>query len=149
MPCGWPPGGQPGEYPVHRTTLTSVSSAEPPRDRVVLRGLRGFGRHGVLESERRMGQTFLVDIALELDTRQAASTDDVADTVDYGVVAQSVLDLVEGEPVALLETLAQRICDAILVHDRVAAVDVTVHKPSAPVQAPFDDIAVSIRRTRA
>ena len=56
-----------------------MSSAEPPRDRVVLRGLRGFGRHGVLESERRMGQTFLVDIALELDTRQAASTDDVAE----------------------------------------------------------------------
>lgn len=130
-------------------TLTIVSMSETPRDRVTLRGLRGFGRHGVLESERRLGQTFLVDIALELDTRPAAASDDVADTVDYGVVAQSVLDLVEGEPVALLETLAQHICDAVLVHDRVQAVDVTVHKPSAPVQAPFDDIAVSIRRTRA
>jgi dihydroneopterin aldolase len=132
------------------TTLPDVSEQlRVPRDLVVLRGVRGYGRHGVLESERRLGQTFLVDVSLELDTRPAATSDDVADTVDYGVVAQSILDIVEGEPVALLERLAQDICDAILVHDRVQAVDVTVHKPSAPVPAPFDDISVSIRRTRA
>ncbi len=130
-------------------TLTGVNTSSPPTDRVVLRGLRGYGRHGVLESERRLGQTFLVDLCVELDTRTAADTDDVSDTVDYGEVARAVLDIVEGEPVALLETLAQRICDAILARDLVQAVDVTVHKPSAPVQAPFDDIAVSIRRTRA
>ena len=130
-------------------TLTGVSALSTPTDRVVLRGLRGYGRHGVLESERRLGQTFLVDLCVELDTRTAADTDDVSHTVDYGDVARVVLDIVEGEPVALLETLAQRICDAILAHDLVQAVDVTVHKPSAPVQAPFDDIAVAIRRTRA
>jgi dihydroneopterin aldolase len=129
-------------------TLTGVSTSSTPTDRVVLRGLRGYGRHGVLESERRLGQTFLVDLAVELDTRAAADADDVSQTVDYADVARAVLDIVEGEPVALLETLAQRICDAILGHDLVQAVDVTVHKPSAPVQAPFDDIAVSIRRTR-
>lgn len=127
--------------------MSSPSSA--PSDRVVLRGLRGYGRHGVLDSERRLGQSFLVDVVIELDTRQAASSDDVTDTVDYSEVAQSVLAIVEGEPVALLEKLAQRICDAVLVHERVQAVDVTVHKPSAPVPAPFDDIAVTIRRTRA
>ena len=130
-------------------TLTGVSAPSTPTDRVMLRGLRGYGRHGVLESERRLGQTFLVDLSIELDTRAAADADDVSQTVDYGDVARDVLGIVEGEPVALLETLAQRICDAILGHDRVQAVDVTVHKPSAPVQAPFDDIAVSIRRTRA
>jgi FolB domain-containing protein len=102
-----------------------------------------------MESERRMGQTFLVDVVMELDTRPAALSDQVADTVDYGDVAQSVLQIVEGEPVALLERLAQLICDAVLVHERVAAVEVTVHKPSAPVPASFDDIAVTIRRTRA
>lgn len=132
------------------TTLPTVpQQPTPPSDRVVLRGLRGYGRHGVLESERRLGQSFLVDVAIELDTRQAARTDDVSDTVDYGVVASSVLAIVEGEPVALLERLAQQICDAVLAHDRVQAVDVSVHKPSAPVPAPFDDIAVTIRRTRA
>ena len=130
-------------------TLTGVSALSTPADRVMLRGLRGYGRHGVLDSERRLGQTFLVDLCVELDTRVAAESDDVTQTVDYGDVARSVLDIVEGEPVALLETLAQRICDAILAHELVQAVDVTVHKPSAPVQAPFDDIAVSIRRTRA
>lgn len=132
------------------TTLPTVSAQHlPAHDRVVVRGLRGYGRHGVLESERRLGQTFLVDLSVELDTRQAAQSDDVGDTVDYGEVAQSVLAIVQGEPVALLEKLAQRICDAILSHERVQAVDVTVHKPSAPVPAPFDDIAVTIRRTRA
>ena len=132
------------------TTLPTVTEQPtPPLDRVVVRGLRGYGRHGVLESERRLGQTFLVDVSVELDTRQAARSDDVHDTVDYGEMAQSVLSIVEGEPVALLETLAQRICDAVLHHERVHAVDVTVHKPSAPVPAPFDDIAVTIRRTRA
>lgn len=131
-------------------TLPFVTD-QPARelDRVVLRGLRGYGRHGVLESERRLGQSFLVDVTIELDTSRAAETDDVADTVDYGVVAESVLSIVEGEPVALLEKLAQRICDAVLGHEKVQAVDVTVHKPSAPVPAPFDDIAVTIRRTRA
>jgi len=115
----------------------------------VLRGLRGYGRHGVLESERVLGQTFVVDVAIELDTTQAAQSDDVEHTVDYGVVARSVLDVVEGEPVALLERLAQRICDAVLAHPRADAVDVTVHKPSAPVPVPFDDISLTIRRTRA
>ncbi len=132
------------------TTLADVNDQPAaPADRVVLRGLRGYGRHGVMESERRMGQTFLVDVTMELDTRPSAVSDDVHETVDYGDVAQSVLQIVEGEPVALLERLAQRICDAVLVHQRVGAVEVTVHKPSAPVPAPFDDIAVTIRRTRA
>lgn len=118
-------------------------------DRVVLRGLRGYGRHGVLASERSLGQAFVVDVVIELDTRQAAASDDLDDSVDYGVVARSVLDIVEGEPVALLETLAQRICDAVLAHPRADAADVTVHKPSAPVPTPFDDISLTIRRTRA
>jgi dihydroneopterin aldolase len=132
------------------TTLVDVSDVPGvPADRVLLRGLRGYGRHGVMESERRMGQTFLVDVTMELDTRPAALSDTVNDTVDYGDVARSVLQIVEGEPVALLERLAQLICDAVLVHESVTAVEVTVHKPSAPVPAPFDDIAVTIRRTRA
>ncbi len=132
------------------TTLAAVSEVSAvAADRVLLRGLRGYGRHGVMESERRMGQTFLVDVTMELDTRPAALSDKVNDTVDYGDVAQSVLQIVEGEPVALLERLAQLICDAVLVHERVTAVEVTVHKPSAPVPAPFDDIAVTIRRARA
>jgi dihydroneopterin aldolase len=119
-----------------------------PPDTIALRGLRGFGRHGVLDSERLQGQPFLVDLVLTLDTRQAAASDDLADTVDYASVAREVLSVVEGEPVALIERLAQQIADVVLTHDRVGAVEVTVHKPSAPLAVPFDDIAVTIRRTR-
>jgi dihydroneopterin aldolase len=123
-----------------------VSTA--PGDTITLRGLRGFGRHGVLDSERVQGQPFLVDLVLTLDTTEAAASDDLADTVDYSAVARDALDVVEGEPVALIERLAQRIGDAVLTHPRVVAVDVTVHKPSAPLPVPFDDICLTIRRTR-
>jgi dihydroneopterin aldolase len=102
----------------------------------------------VLDSERRLGQPFVVDLVLYLDSRAAAGSDDLTDTVDYAAVAREVLAVVEGEPVALIERLAQQIADVVLAHDRVGAVEVTVHKPSAPVAVPFDDIAVTIRRTR-
>jgi dihydroneopterin aldolase len=117
-------------------------------DTIVLRGLRGYGRHGVLPSERSLGQPFVVDLALAVDTRVAGATDDLGQTADYAALARAALAVVEGEPVALIETLAQRIAEAVLDHPHVQAVDVTVHKPSAPVSVPFDDIAVTIRRTR-
>jgi dihydroneopterin aldolase len=119
------------------------------RDRVTLRGLRGFGRHGVLVNERQEGQSFLVDVALGLDTRRAAGSDDLADTVDYGDLAGRVVAVVEGEPVNLLETLAQRIADLCLGHPLVEQVEVTVHKPFAPVAVPFDDVTVTIQRSRS
>jgi dihydroneopterin aldolase len=117
-------------------------------DLIVLRGLRGYGRHGVLASERSLGQPFVVDLALEVDTRAAGASDDLAGTADYAAVAEAVLGVVEGEPVALLERLAQLIADAVLADAHVLGVEVTVHKPSAPVPVPFEDIAVTIRRTR-
>jgi 7,8-dihydroneopterin aldolase/epimerase/oxygenase len=118
-------------------------------DRVALRGLRGFGRHGVLPDERTYGQEFLVDVDLGLDTRRAAGSDDLADTVDYGAVADRVVALVEGEPVNLIETLAGRIADLCLAQAAVHEVTVTVHKPSAPVAVPFQDVSVTITRSRS
>jgi dihydroneopterin aldolase len=117
-------------------------------DRVEVRGIRATGRHGVLPEERRDGQPFVVDVRLELDTRAAAATDDLSATVDYSVVARRVVDVVAGDAVDLVETLAQRIADACLDDERVDAVEVTVHKPEAPVGVPFDDVVVTIRRTR-
>lgn len=117
-------------------------------DRVALRGLRGFGRHGVLPEEQALGQPFLVDVDLGLDTRPAARSDDVADTVDYGELAGRVVALVEGEPVKLIETLADRIAMECLTRPRVQHVEVTVHKPAAPVAVPFDDVSVTITRSR-
>ena len=115
-------------------------------DRVSLRGLRVHGRHGVLPRERSEGQTFVVDAVLEVDTRPAAASDDLADTVDYGALADRLAGIVAGEPVALIETLAQRLADACLQDARVRAVEVTVHKPYAPVEVDVDDITVTIRR---
>ena len=119
-------------------------------DRIVLRGLRGRGRHGVLESERATGQWFGLDVALHLDTRAAAAGDDLTRTVHYGLLAEELVALLEGEPVQLLETLAAAVADACLAQSRiVAAVDVVVHKPQAPIAVPFEDVELVVRRVRA
>lgn len=122
-----------------------MSTAE---DRVTLRGLRARGRHGWFDWEREQGQEFVVDVELSLDTRPAAACDELAATVDYGSLGTEVVALVEGEPVRLIETLAARIADRCLADTRVEAVSVTVHKPQAPMQVPFTDVAVTVVRRR-
>lgn len=117
-------------------------------DRIELRGVRGRGRHGVYEHERRDGQDFSVDVVLWLDLATAARSDDVADTVHYGELAEMVVAEIEGEPVALIEVLAERIAARCLADDRVRTAEVTVHKPAAPIAVPFDDVAVTVVRTR-
>jgi 7,8-dihydroneopterin aldolase/epimerase/oxygenase len=117
-------------------------------DRIELTGLRVRGRHGVFDAERRDGQDFVVDVALELDVSGAAGSDELADTVDYGVLAQNLARVVEGEPVNLIETLAERLVAVCLADGRVAAAVVTVHKPQAPIPLAFTDVAVTVRRTR-
>ncbi|HET7530560.1 MAG TPA: dihydroneopterin aldolase [Mycobacteriales bacterium] len=116
-------------------------------DRIELVGLRARGFHGVLPHERRDGQDFVVDVALDVDTASAAASDDLADTVDYGALSVDIAGVVTGEPVALIETLAQRIADVCLRDGRVRSVDVVVHKPSAPVTVPVEDVVVRIHRT--
>ncbi|MEU8587215.1 dihydroneopterin aldolase [Streptomyces sp. NPDC048664] len=117
-------------------------------DRVALRGLRARGHHGVFPKEREEGQTFVVDLVLSLDTRAAAAGDDLSKTVHYGIVAEEVAALIEGEPVDLIETLAERIAFSCLGHAPVLEVEVCVHKPDAPITVPFDDVTVTITRSR-
>lgn len=116
-------------------------------DRIDLRGLRARGRHGCLPAERELGQEFIVDVSLGLDLHPAAVDDDLSRTVDYGTLAGRLVDVVRGEPVNLLETLAERLAAVCLDDERVEEVEVTVHKPSAPVPHPFDDVSVKIFRT--
>ncbi|MGZ8805153.1 MAG: dihydroneopterin aldolase [Microbacterium sp.] len=116
-------------------------------DEITLTGLRVFGRHGVYEDERRDGQHFIVDATLSVDTSAAAASDDVADTVHYGEAADRIAAIVGGEPVDLIETLAQRIADALLGYTGVHRVAVTVHKPGAPIDLEFADVSVTIRRS--
>jgi dihydroneopterin aldolase len=117
-------------------------------DTIRLAGLRARGRHGVYEFERAQGQDFVVDVVLELDLGPAARTDDVGDTVHYGELADRLVAIVEGDPVNLIETLADRLLDACLTDARVNAATVTVHKPGAPIPHAFTDVAVTLRRVR-
>jgi len=117
-------------------------------DRIALRGLRAHGRHGVYDFERERGQMFRVDAVLELDTRAAAAGDDLDRTVNYAELAQQLYAVLSGEPVNLLETLAQRLADVCLANALVDAVEITVHKPQAELGVPFDDVTVTVRRSR-
>jgi dihydroneopterin aldolase len=117
-------------------------------DLITLPGLRVRGNHGVFDFERRDGQDFVVDVVLELDTRPAALSDDVTDTVHYGELAQGLAEVIGGEAVNLLERLAQRLADVCLHDPRVTAATVTVHKPQAPIPLSFGDVSVTIRRAR-
>jgi dihydroneopterin aldolase len=117
-------------------------------DRIALRGLVVRGHHGVFDHERRDGQDFVIDVVLDVDTSIAAHSDDLIDTVDYGTLASAIARVVSGEPVNLLETLAQRIASTCLVDVRVMSVEVSVHKPQAPIALTFGDVAVTIVRSR-
>ncbi|UQU65256.1 dihydroneopterin aldolase [Couchioplanes caeruleus] len=117
-------------------------------DRISLRGLRVRGNHGVFDFERRDGQDFVVDVDLELDLAPAAASDHVDDTVHYGELAGRLVEVIAGEPVNLIETLADRLATVCLDDDRVSAATVTVHKPQAPIPHEFADVAVTLRRTR-
>jgi dihydroneopterin aldolase / 2-amino-4-hydroxy-6-hydroxymethyldihydropteridine diphosphokinase len=117
-------------------------------DRISITGLRVRGYHGVFEHERTDGQDFVVDAVLWLDTAPAAAADDLSLTADYGAVADRLAAIVGGEPVALIETLADRLAAACLTGDAVQEAEITVHKPAAPVDQQFTDIAVTIRRRR-
>ncbi len=117
-------------------------------DRLVISGLTLHGYHGVYSEEKRQGQTFIIDLELEWDASGAAATDDVAHTIDYSQVVPAVAEIVTGEPVDLIETLAGRIAGRVLDFPLVEAVTVTVHKPQAPLPHPVSDVAFVTRRTR-
>jgi dihydroneopterin aldolase len=143
-----------------------VTSGTVP-DRIELRGLRMLGCHGVLDEERVRAQPFEVDLDLEMDLRAAGHGDSLADTVDYGAVAQSVADTVQGEHSDLLEHLAERIARVVLAAGSsagapdapgraggqaaavtVAAVTVAVRKLRPPVPVDMASAGVRIHRRR-
>lgn len=115
-------------------------------DRIRLTGLRVRGFHGVYDFERRAGQDFVVDVELGMSLEAAAESDDVADTVHYGELASRLAEVVAGEPVNLLETLASRLLEVCLADGRVAQATVTVHKPQAPIELAFEDVSVTMTR---
>jgi dihydroneopterin aldolase len=127
----------------------SALSPGPGRDLIEVRGIRARGHHGVLATERVAGQPFIADVILAVDTSRAAGSDDLADTVDYSQVAQVVYAELAGDPVDLIETLAERIAGRCLAFSGVQAVEVILHKPEAPVGVPASDVVLRILRERA
>jgi 7,8-dihydroneopterin aldolase/epimerase/oxygenase len=126
-----------------------MSSLEPlSGDRITLTGLRVHGHHGVHEHERTYGQEFVVDATVWLDLGPAGATDELSATLDYGALAQRAARIVGGPPCDLIETVAARIATEVLTDQRVQAVEVTVHKPQAPIPLPFTDISVTTHRRR-
>lgn len=118
-------------------------------DTISLDGIEVWANHGVMEHEADLGQRYVVDVTIHVDLRLAAASDDLADTVDYGALASLVVHTFGQPRVRLVETVAGRVADAVLEHDeRIAAVDVTVHKPSAPLTVPVRDVRIQLHRTR-
>jgi dihydroneopterin aldolase len=115
-------------------------------DSITLTGLRVKAHHGVYDFERENGQDFVIDVTVWLDLARPAASDEVAETIHYGELAAEVADAVRRDPVDLIETVAERIAAVVLAHAAAQRVQVTVHKPDAPIEVPFTDVAVQITR---
>jgi 7,8-dihydroneopterin aldolase/epimerase/oxygenase len=125
------------------------SGAAPrPLDRIILTDITGHGHHGVFAAERELGQPFVVDLTCELDLARAGTEDDLAQTVDYAGLAEAVVADVERDPLDLIEALADRIAQTCLRYEAVQRVEVTVHKPDAPLPVQVADVAVTLTRSR-
>jgi dihydroneopterin aldolase len=118
-------------------------------DRITLTGVRVRAHHGVFDFEREQGQEFVIDVAVAVDLAAGASGDDLDRTVNSGALAEAVAAAVSRDPVDLIETVAERVAAVALAYPAVEEVEVTVHKPEAPISVPFDDVAVTIVRSRA
>jgi len=117
-------------------------------DQITLTGVRATGHHGVFDHEKRDGQDFVVDVTVHTDLSRASDTDNLDHTVHYGELAEKVAAVVGGEPVDLIETLAERIAQVVLEDERIPLVTVTVHKPHAPIPLTFSDVSVTVHRGR-
>lgn len=115
-------------------------------DEITIKGIRGFGYHGVFEDEKKNGQEFIVDLRIESDLSKAGQSDSLVDTADYGAIAIRTKEIIETGSFNLIERLASEIAHLLKAEFNLAAIEVTVHKPGAPVGIDFTDIAVTIRR---
>ena len=116
---------------------------------IELKGIKGYGYHGVFANEREIGQEFFVDVLAELDLSAAIESDDLADSVDYGAIAKLVEAEIKGEPCNLIEKLGGRIANQILNNfGKIESVSITVHKPSAPLGVSATDVSVTIKQSR-
>lgn len=131
----------------------STQSADPrPKrgaDRITLTGVAAHGHHGVFDFEREQGQLFVVDVVCSVDLTAAGATDDLTTTVHYGELAEAIVADITGDPLNLIEALGERIAQTCLTIPAVEEVEVTVHKPGAPISVQFTDVAVTLTRSKS
>jgi 7,8-dihydroneopterin aldolase/epimerase/oxygenase len=132
----------------HTVVDTGRLPIKAGRDRISLTGITAFGHHGVFDFERQQGQPFVVDVSCTLDLSSAASADDLEQTIDYGALARAVAADIERDPLNLIEALADRIAMTCLRYEAVQCVEVTVHKPQAPMPVDVADVAVTLTRSK-
>ncbi|MEJ0012874.1 MAG: dihydroneopterin aldolase [Bauldia sp.] len=112
-------------------------------------GIALHGRHGALEAERSLGQKFFVDLDIVADIGNAATSDQLDETLHYGLVIKSAVRAFNARPMNLIEAAAGAVGDALLAEfPKIVSVRVTVHKPNAPIAAIIDDLAVTVERRR-
>lgn len=132
-----------------KSAMSSTSDNQYARmDRITLTGVGVVGYHGVLDSEKQSGQPFFVDITMFTDFQRASESDDVENTVNYAEVAELIRDVITGDSLDLIETLAENIAQAVLARFPLEAVELTVHKPKAPIEVTFSDVSVTVFRER-
>ncbi len=117
-------------------------------DTITLTGLECFAHHGVFDFERENGQRFVIDVVVDVDLSAAAAADDLGQTVHYGELAEAVVSAVERDPVDLIETVAERVAATALAFPSVRAARTSVHKPDAPIAVPYENVTVTVVRTR-
>jgi dihydroneopterin aldolase len=119
-------------------------------DAIFVTGLLVHAHHGVMRHEKKVGQQFVIDLELAIELAQAGASDKLVDTVSYSSIVEAATRAFTAKSFRLVEAAAQAIADEVLASfPRVASVRVTVHKPHAPIAAIFNDVGVTIRRTRA
>ncbi|GAB6179157.1 dihydroneopterin aldolase [Desulfotomaculum defluvii] len=118
-------------------------------DKIILKGMKFFGNHGVLEEERRLGQQFEIDLELSMDLQPAGQTDDLSLSVSYAEIFSTVEQILTGPPLKLLEAVAETVAKGILAqYSKIEQIKVTLKKPGAPIKGSFQYMAVEITRRR-
>jgi dihydroneopterin aldolase len=117
-------------------------------DRIRITGIEVRAKHGVLDFEKTQDQLFLVDLDITTDLSEAASSDQLERTIDYGELAQRTHDFVAETSFDLIESIAHGIAGLVMEYPGARAVEVTVHKPDAPIAVPFHDVSVTVGRGR-
>lgn len=127
---------------------SSTASRYSFADRITLTGVGCVGYHGVLESEKKTGQPFFVDVTMFTSFCASSASDDIAQTANYAEVAETIREVITGQSVDLIETLAEKLASTILSRFAIDALELTVHKPNAPIEVTFSDVSVTIFREK-